>query len=90
MTVPIHYLRAALNVGHGLEEKYVRRYQLALDAILSQCEPHNVPVTDGDVRYQSGSEWSRGYRAGMRALAGALIAEMQRQIIPDAESEATP
>ncbi len=88
MTAPMHYLRAALNVGHGLEQQYIRRYQSALDAILNLCEPHDTPTQPGEIH--AGSEFGRGYRAGLRALAGSVIAEMQRQVIPDAEDEVTP
>ncbi|GAA0720155.1 hypothetical protein Drose_06440 [Dactylosporangium roseum] len=87
MTVEMNYLRAALNVGHGKEREYTRRYQQALDAILNLCEPHDTPTQPGEI--QPGSEFGRGYRAGLRALAGSVIAEMQRQIIPDVDEETT-
>ncbi len=82
------YLRAVLNVGHGREQGYVRRYQRALDAVLATCEPHAAtgPV---DLNEQTGSDYSRGYRAAMHALSTTLIAEMSRHLIEE-EQEATP
>lgn len=80
MSVPIHYLRAALNVGHGLEQQYVRRYQRALDAVLSTCEPY-VAAGPVNLDEQTGSDFGRGYRAALHALSAAVIAELDRHII---------
>lgn len=86
MTVPIHYLRAALNVGHGLEDQYVRRYQRALDAILTLCQPHaDLPPLDR--RDQTGSDFGRGYREALHALSAQIIAEMGRQVIGDEDGD---
>lgn len=82
MTVPTERLRLALNVGHGLQEQYARRYQRALDAILNTCEPH-THTPDADPREQTGSDFGRGYRAAMKALSETVIAAMGRHVIGD-------
>lgn len=84
---PNRQLRLACNVGHGLERTYVERYQHALAAILAIVEPHDQPTMGAPS--SDGSGFGRGYTAGMKALAGAVINAMRTELLgPDGDGDA--
>ena len=76
-------LRILLNVGHGEERRYVRRYQRALDVVLALVEPYAEALSPAYSTDRPGSDYGRGFADGLHVKAHQVLHETTRALLAD-------